>query len=273
MIKLLVILLAQTPVDFADFLYSQGDYSRAALEYERIGVNPATDTSLAVYSLLKAGEALLRKEEKERALNVFAFGLKTFPNKGQYFNYGLLRSNFYLNKYRRTDSIASLLRNSAFKTQALTYDAFSLGFLGKKQEAVAKFALLEAVPYRDSAISVLTAPLDSRSPWLSAGFSTVLPGLGQAYCGRWGDAWQSFSLVATFAGAAAYYAFFSKDTSSANTTKIIVTASIGGLFWLGNIYGAANAALDYNDYQQLKQKERLKVLVRRFDLEPKIPRP
>lgn len=274
LISLLVALtFTQAPIDFADYLYQTGDWSRAALEYERIGVLELTDSAWASYALLRAGEALLKADDPARASRIYSFGIRNLRYDRARFTYGLLRAEFAQGYFDVVDSLVPLLQGTESEEQSRTYNAFGLALSGDIQEAQVGFLELEPTFYRDSALAVITRPLRQRSPWLSAGFSTVLPGAGQAYCGRWGDAWQSFSVTALFAGAAVYYFFFSADTSTGNTVKGSVTASLGGLFWLANIYGAANAALDYNEYQERKRSEQLKNLIKRFDLEPEIKRP
>jgi len=272
MVSLLVlVLLAQTQLDFADYLYRTGDYPRAALEYERIGMSALGERTLASYSLLMAGEALLAADEPGRAVRVYSFGLTNMPDEPR-FAYGLLRAEFARGNLDAVDTLAALLEGTDLRWHSGVYRSFSLALAGKEEEAVRHLSLL-GCELCDSAAALVSAPLGHRSPLFSAGLSTVLPGAGQAYCGRWGDAWQSLSVTGLFLGTSAYYLFFSTDTSTANTVKGVVTASLGGLFWLGNIYGALNAALDYNDYQKRKREVQLRNLLRRFELEPRIDRP
>lgn len=266
-----LLLFAQAPIDFADYLYNQGDYRRAALEYERIGFALA-DTSTSSYALLKAGSALLKAGDAGRAEKVFEFGARNLPSIPE-FHYGLLRAEFALADYDAVGQLAQRLDATRYETQGAIYHSFVLALQGRPDSAARKLSTLPGHPLIDETVSLLNTPLKHRSPWLSAGFSTLLPGAGQVYCGRWGDAWQSFSITAVFAGAALYYFVFSPDTTAGNTVKGVVTASLGGLFWLGNVYGAANAALDYNDFEVRKRETQLGNLLDRFELEPEIKRP
>ncbi len=270
---LAVLLFAQAPIDFADYLYSAGDYRRAALEYERIGILELTDSAWASYALLRAGEALLKANEPERAASLYSFGIDNLSDDRERFTYGLLRAEFAQDHFDRVNELASSLEGTDFTYPSAVYRSFSLVFLGDTASATRCLSLLDRNGFVDSTIALINIPFTHRSPFLSAGLSTLLPGAGQAYCGRWGDAWQSFSVTVLFAGAAAYYFLLSPDTSAVNTVKGTVTASLGGLFWLANIYGAANSALDYNDYAKRKRQEQLRNLLNRFDLEPEIKRP
>jgi len=273
-ISLLVSLLfAQAPIDFADYLYSTGDWSRAALEYERIGFLELTDSSWASYALLRAGEALLKADEPQRAAGLYSFGIDNLSDDRERFTYGLLRAEFAQDHFDRVNKLASSLEGTDFAYPSTLYRSFALVFSGDTASATRYLSVLDGNGLRDSTIALINTPFKHRSPFLSAGLSTILPGAGQAYCGRLGDAWQSFSVTALFGGAAIYYFFFSPDTSTGNTVKGAVTASLGGFFWLANIYGAANAALDYNDYAGRKRQEQLRNLLNRFDLEPELKRP
>jgi TM2 domain-containing membrane protein YozV len=272
-VSLFLLLLAQTPVDFADHLYSAGDFGRAALEYERIAFLSLKDSALASYALLRSGEALLKTNAPKRAANLYSFGIDNLPWDRTRFTYGLLRACFAQDQFDQVVKLAPSLEGTDFEYPSTVYRSFSLAFSGDTVSAIRYFSLLDGDGLVDSTLAIINSPFKHRSLLFSASLSTILPGAGQVYCGRWGDAWQSFSVTAVFAGAAVYYFFFSSDTSTGNTVKGVVTASLGGLFWLANIYGAANAALDYNEYQERKRTEQLRNLLDQFDLEPEINRP
>ncbi|MBD3286331.1 hypothetical protein GF359_07270 [candidate division WOR-3 bacterium] len=270
---LITTLFSQTPIDFADHLYATGDFQRAALEYERIGFMLETDTPLASYALLRAGESLLRQGERERASQIYSAGLGKFKDDEHRYTYGLIRSSFPEGKYIQVDTLAANLEGTELNRQGTVYRSFALAFAGDTAGAVQHFASLQETLPGNAALRLIRTPPRHRSPFFIATLSTVLPGAGQAYCGRWGDAWQSFSVTALMTGAGVYYLAFSQDSTSANTVKGIVFTSLGGLFWLGNIYGAVNAALDYNEYEERKRTEQLYNLMKQFDLDVEIKRP
>jgi len=265
------LLFLYNPVDFADYLYKTQDFRRAALEYERIGFLSLSDTLLASYCLLKAGEALLKTGEPSRAARIYLFGIRNIPAFWEKFTYGLLRARFAQEDFYAVDSLAELLQNTDLKWHATIYRSFSLALKGDLDKAKKYLSLLKKTPLRDSALMLFTKPLKSRNPFLSAGLSFILPGAGQAYCGRWADAGQSFLITFLMGGSALYYLFF--DTTKGSTPKGVITGTLAALFWLGNIYGAFNSALDYNDYENRKKEEELRNLLECFDLEPEIKRP
>jgi hypothetical protein len=83
------------------------------------------------------------------------------------------------------------------------------------------------------------AALPRKSPWLAAGLSAVVPGLGRVYIGRWPDGLFSFLLVGMVSGFAAH-GFYEDGQSS---VRGWILGSTAALFYVGNIYGSAVGAL------------------------------
>jgi hypothetical protein len=81
--------------------------------------------------------------------------------------------------------------------------------------------------------------LPRKSPWLAAGLSAIVPGLGRAYIGRWQDGVVSFLLVGVMGGLAAQ-GFHEDGTSS---VRGWILAGTAGLFYVGNVYGSAVGAV------------------------------
>ena len=85
--------------------------------------------------------------------------------------------------------------------------------------------------------------LPEKNPWISAGLSTLVPGLGKVYTGDWSDGVVALLFVASNAWQA--YRGFNRD--GINSTYGWIFGSIGAAFWLGNVYGSYQAAHKYND--------------------------
>lgn len=75
--------------------------------------------------------------------------------------------------------------------------------------------------------------LPLQRPWLAATLSALLPGAGQAYNGRWGDA-VSALLINGALGAATYYSFVELESVPAG----VVSAALLAGFYAGNIVNA-----------------------------------
>ena len=81
--------------------------------------------------------------------------------------------------------------------------------------------------------------------------SSILPGSGQFYCHHYYDGIQAFIYVGAFAFGT-YTSYRYDKNFNTNYFSTIATASITGLFHIGNIIGAQRTAGYYN----LKQKQK-----------------
>ena len=82
--------------------------------------------------------------------------------------------------------------------------------------------------------------LPYRSPWLGGILSALVPGAGQGYAGRWGDAVLSLVVNAVFIGGT----WQAWDTGNSVTTGVMGVFGAG--FYLGNVFGGFNAAYTFN---------------------------
>ena len=82
-----------------------------------------------------------------------------------------------------------------------------------------------------------------KSPWLAAGLSAVLPGLGKIYVGRKDEGIAALMTVGVLAGFTAE-AWIKKGPTDWRT---IVFGTLGSLFYIGNIYGSYMSVGIYND--------------------------
>ncbi|HHO53890.1 MAG TPA: hypothetical protein ENK18_24215, partial [Deltaproteobacteria bacterium] len=82
-----------------------------------------------------------------------------------------------------------------------------------------------------------------RHPWLGALSSAVVPGLGQLISGQPVEAASALAVVGTLAGCTAWAATGGRGGTAA------VIGTVGGLFWIGSVYGGADAAVRFNRHQ------------------------
>ncbi len=91
--------------------------------------------------------------------------------------------------------------------------------------------------------------------------SAVLPGAGQAYSGRWGDA--AAALVITGGlGTLAVMSYLDKQYVGAG-----VLGFLGITFYAGNIYNGGDAAIQYNRRQELKLRQEILDRIKQEKLE------
>ena len=84
--------------------------------------------------------------------------------------------------------------------------------------------------------------LPTRSPFLAGTLSTIVPGAGRLYTGRFGDALTTLFTVG-ITGWQAYDGFRRDGISSAKGWTL---GTLCGIFYVGNIYGSVISARVYN---------------------------
>ncbi len=90
-----------------------------------------------------------------------------------------------------------------------------------------------------------------RNPWVAAGLSTIVPGLGKIYNGNYGEGAVSLLLVGSFAGFAAE----SWIRNGGGDWRTILFTSIASLLHLSNIYGSYISVGLYNSYLKDAQNQ------------------
>ncbi|MBN1754610.1 tetratricopeptide repeat protein [bacterium] len=238
---------------FADYLFAEKEYSRAAVEYHRFRFKYPEDENQH-YALLRIGLSYEKCQAYERARNYYK-QLINNPNSDKYSSaaYYRMASTYYeegdwegtlayigalqevndrlggafsylkgwcllhTREYRAAQKIFEELNNNNVEGQQVS----SLYYLISKS--------------RQAQI------MSKRSPLVSGLFSSILPGSGQLYCKRFGDAGFSFAFTVGFGTAA--IALWEEDRSFA-----ITSALLASFFYLGNIYGAINSAIIYNNH-------------------------
>jgi hypothetical protein len=92
-----------------------------------------------------------------------------------------------------------------------------------------------------------------KSPFLAAGFSTIVPGLGKIYTGEWKDG--LFSMIALSVVGWQSYRLFNKQGT--NSILPWAGAAVGGVFYFSNIFGSARSAINVNHRKSEKLYERI----------------
>lgn len=102
------------------------------------------------------------------------------------------------------------------------------------------------------------ARLPRRSPAVAAGASLLVPGLGQAYAGHWGDAGMALAAngaLALLAGSLLRYAV-EEDRAWAAGAGAVVAGGLA-LTWSSNVLGAWRGAERFNSHTQRRAAEEL----------------
>ena len=233
---------------FADYLYAQGDYLRAAGEYQRYLFSQLTAFENDV--LRRIAESYRLGGQPDRAVQF----LQTQPDSNLV-RYELGATYFLIGRY---DESVRFLKESQDLFQGEDYRWKSQLLIGMNklmqkrwESAIQHFDQFdlsgapEAVGHRVSVYKRHAEDgrdLPSKSPLLAGFLSTALPGSGRFYVGRSNDALLTVFLLGVL-GWGAYDGFSENGVSS---RKGWTLGTIGGIFYLGNIYGSVVAAQRHN---------------------------
>jgi len=253
---------------FADHLYRQGDYRRAIGEYQRYLFGFDAPPSNADEVWFRVARGYRRTGDFDRAIEYFLL-IPTRPGSALVPE-ALLQTAYcrYLaDDFRGSrDFLAahaaelSAVRTGERSRQLASVDCMMEG----RWQAAAGF--LADTADRDAFTRELRVFADAarrrpgKSMALAGIYSTVLPGLGKLYCGRPFDALSSFTSTAIL-GWEAYTGFHDDGPGSA---KGWIFAAIGGIFYLGNIYGSVVAADIYNEEVEMKLIDKIRLRVNAY---------
>lgn len=273
---LLSVAFAEEPIEyyapenvrkFADFLYEEGDYLRAAGEYQRylfyssglrahlenVPTGEGTDSEQIRY---KIAVCYRFAGQTEQAIQGFETLLQTHP-EGQFASrayYQIGATYFLMDQFEQSAQFlrGALPQIADTQQHAEAEQLIGLSYLMQKQwseagkvfEALQRSGMLmvseKAKVYHKYA--EVGARLPTRSPFLAGVLSTIVPGAGRFYTGRIGDALNSLFVVG-ITGWQAYDGFRRDGISSVKGWTI---GTLSGIFYVGNIYGSVISARVYN---------------------------
>lgn len=256
---------AQNLIRFADFLYQQGDYIRAAGEYQRALI---TFDDREAYLNGQIGRCLIKSGEPQRATEYLQHAVHKTSGFAQDSLRLALGSAFFLSQ-RNSDALSQI---------------DSLPELPLYQQPKILFAALDHLQQKnwDSALQQLQRPgvpddpviadlrrlaiagqhIRQKSPALAATMSAIIPGSGKWYANRKSDGLYSLFLIA----GSSWLAWEGFDDEGSSSVKGWIFGSAGALFYAGNIYGSAVAVRLFNQDQIRKVENdvaaRLEILLR-----------
>lgn len=238
-----------------DAFTSDGDYYRAITEYKRLLIL-FPQSSKADNALFSIGMAYFRGEEYESASKTFSslrgrFPQSSFVAKAAY-HQGLCLSR--LGKPEEaSEAFSAAATPAAGRNEEAKAASFGMAMaaLDRNDITSSRSTLEQFVrQYPDDsgvlrakeAIALLDKSLTPpyKSPFLAGTMSAILPGSGQLYAGRYGDALTSLLLNGLFIAGTVV------AVQNDNYALAGVTGLIGLPFYIGNIYGASNAATKWN---------------------------
>jgi len=238
----------------ADSFLDEGEYYRAVTEYKRFAIL-FPGSSKGEYALFRTGIASYRGDEPGDALRAFEALAERYPGgayllPARYFaGLCLWKKKDHAGAAEAFDLIVRSAPDSRFAPRALA--ARTLVELDRDDPSAAGAVLQRFIAdYPEhpeisrirEALALLRQyqELPRKSELLAGFLSAILPGAGYVYAGRYGDGITSFLINALFI-AGTVTAVSNEWYPAAG-----ITGGIGLPFYLGNIYGSANAAKKWN---------------------------
>ncbi len=251
----------QTQLDYADHLFENQQYLRAAEEYQRFAFffryHPEQPKTL-----YKAGKAFLLAGDASTALARFKELANQPESTPLTIDANFMMVECYLNLNAPTQAtvqlhnIIAMTGDRAIEDRA--YHRLGWLYINYADWPAAQRAFSQVSPthrrhYRTDEVAALlekTSSIPRKSPTL-AGTLSIIPGAGQLYCQRYEDA-----LIAFLVNVGLFWAAgesFQEDQPALG--GLLTFIGIG--FYSGNIYGAISDAHKYNHNQQRQVVDQL----------------
>ena len=239
---------------FAYSLFSEGDYIRAAGEFQRFRfLFPEHRTDRV---LLMIGMSYQRAGYFDKALEYFRLVSPSDNEAENVSVYETALTFLLMEEYRQALTLIAAENprpvSDLYNREIIS--AVSYLFLEQWEEAdnlLTNIKTKAGLDLRSRAEIFRSFP--RKSPVAAGVLSALVPGLGKMYAERWKDGLFSLAGIGAFAGLSVYNFL----TEGVTSVKAWVYTALGGLFHIGNIYGAVVAARDFNFFQRQRMEEEL----------------
>ncbi len=235
---------------FADYLFEEKQYARAAGEYQRFLFAADSFPGNTDSIFFKIALCYRFNENYIYSINYFKKIANEYKHsfllEEAYMGIGLCFS--LIDSFEESNKVlkAYFLNEPNVDTRAK--QLITLNHIQKKEWDQAREFLNDADP-NSRQISLLIGKgenLPKKNRFASGMFSAVIPGSGKYYCDRPMDGFHSF--VTT--GITTWQAYEGFKEDGLHSVKGWIFGVLGGLFYLGNIYGSVVAADIYNEEQE-----------------------
>jgi len=250
-----VLLTDEIQMKLGDGFSSDGDYYRAITEYKKLLIL-FPDSAKADTALFSIGMAYYQGEEYALAVKTFSNLRERYPDSSHLAR-AAYQQGLCLVKLNQPEKASEAFAAAAVTVPAGKDEARSASFgmavaafdrhdLSATRTTLEQFISRNpedaGVPKAREAIELLDQNQlpPYKSPLLAGTMSAIIPGSGQFYAGRYGDGFTSLLLNGLFIAGTVVAA------TNENYALAGVTGLIGLPFYIGNIYGGANAATKWN---------------------------
>jgi TolA-binding protein len=249
-----VLFTGDVQLKIADAFMEEGEYYRAVTEYKKFLIL-FPDSGKVDYATFEIGMAYFKGGEYGAAARSFLAMREKYPESGYAIQAGYLEgsSQWKLKNYDGArmplEEIAERHPGSEYAPRALV--VICLAALDENKAEVSRQALnrfLDRYPGHPGEENVREAAaqidryqeLPEKSPVLAGVMSAILPGSGYIYAEHYGDGITAFLINGLF---------IAGTITAIHQENYAVAGIVGGVgvpFYLGNIYGSANAAKKWN---------------------------
>ena len=262
-----IFLTKEIQLKMADTFMEEGEYYRAITEYKKYLIL-FPDAEKTDYVMYRIGIAYYSGEEYKSSLQAFSSIRENFPESQYmpmstyYEGLSYLKLKMYENAKTSFESLANSYPGSEIAPSALI--ASSLVSFEQEDIISCQYVLEKVVSQypQDSrsenakkAIGLVEQykDLPEKSQVLAGIMSALIPGSGYIYAEHYGDGVTAFLVNALF---------IAGTVTALKQENYAVAAIVGGIglpFYVGNIYGSANAAKKWN--VSVKKEVRSKIFV------------
>ncbi len=218
-----IIIIHSGSYEFAKFLFNENDYFRSITELKRIFYSDSIVDTNKIYNLI--GVNYMKMQEYDNAIMYFD---KIKDNDDNAYN------NYFLTLFLKKD-FNKIINEKDIKTD--------------KARSIVLLANLFSDNYKKGDITSDNKEvqdifdnyflLKRKNVFLAGFLSAILPSAGRFYCERNADGIFSLMTILMPAGLAVYYYLNDMDVA------FYISTAFTGLFYIGDIYGAANSAHVY----------------------------
>lgn len=238
---------------FAEYLFNEGQYERAAGEYQRLLFASDSFPKDADSILFKIALCYRFAEKYKESIGYFQKivdeNAKSNLVDEAYFEISLSYS--FIDSFERSNKILEsfFLNDSLENMDEKVKQLITLNYIQQKEWVRAKDFLYDTDTLRGQLSVFIKAGqnLPRKNPFVSGISSAVIPGAGKFYCGRPADGFHSLVTV----GITGWQAYEGFKADGVHSVKGWIFGVVGGIFYLGNIYGSVVAADIYNEEQEV----------------------
>jgi len=254
---------------FADALFQEKDYGRAAAEYRRYlmtGDMPST-TAASIY--FKIGLCYRLAQDYPKSISVFQTIIEKHSQSeaAEDSFYQVAYNHFLWGRYEDSlslvDSFLPRIGPPEKKLKLLQLKGMNFLYQKKWQQADAYLRILSETAVPDPLTATMKTfaeqgqRLPHKSPFLAGVLSGLIPGMGKIYAGRTSDGLFSLFTIALTGWQA--YEGFHKD--GIRSMKGWIYGSLGAFFYVGNIYGSIAAVRIFNEQSENQLLQRIGMTV------------